>query len=178
MLYEHRNLNSRLDIQVEGEKVNIDPKVLFQRLFLIGMNTGLHIHTLFSYELCSYPPALFDAHGYMRVGDKSALFTALVKQDSSHPPSTHASSSHPDHVVDCGLLLHKVPWPQNATYGDIVKLYVKYAHRHYGANGTTVVTDRYNRQQAWLPDKDLSSFYQYGRAGLPPQPDNCIVGVV
>ena len=52
------NLNSKLRVAVGGEKVQIDPKVLFQRLLLIAINQGVDLVTVFNYELCAYPPIL------------------------------------------------------------------------------------------------------------------------
>ena len=56
------NLNSKLRLSVGGGGVQIDPKVLFQRLLLIAINQSVDLATVFNYELCAYPPSLFDAN--------------------------------------------------------------------------------------------------------------------
>ena len=48
-----KNLAQTCTITIEGETITIDPKVLFQRLFLIGTNQQLNPLEMFDYELCS-----------------------------------------------------------------------------------------------------------------------------
>ena len=64
-----RNFASIHYVTIEGEKIQIDPKLLFQRLVMVGMASD-DFNTLFDYELCSYPPSLFDNNILMRLGKK------------------------------------------------------------------------------------------------------------
>ena len=65
-------------VNVKGEMVKVDPKLLFQRVLLIGMNKVIELRSLFAYELYSFPPALFDEKVMMRTGEKSEMKTALL----------------------------------------------------------------------------------------------------
>ena len=55
------NLASAVYIAVDGEKIQIDPKQLYQRLLVAGIGS-VYLQTLFQYELCSYPSSLFDTN--------------------------------------------------------------------------------------------------------------------
>jgi hypothetical protein len=74
-------LASSLYVTVEGEKINIDPKHLYQRLVVAGSG-NTDSQTLFQYELCSYPPSLFDTNLFMHLPDKADLQSGLVKSGS------------------------------------------------------------------------------------------------
>ena len=65
-------------VKVDGESVQIDPQLLFQRLSLIATN-GTHDKpaSVFKYELCSHPPALFDAYSLPWTANKPSLAEAL-----------------------------------------------------------------------------------------------------
>ena len=65
-------------VKVDDESVQIDPQLLFQRLSLIATN-GTHDNpaSVFKYELCSHPPALFDAYSLPWTANKPSLAEAL-----------------------------------------------------------------------------------------------------
>ena len=63
-------------IKIDGEHINIDPQLLFQRL-MMAADTEDDPMKLFEYELCTYPPSLFDEGGLMRQANKSALADAI-----------------------------------------------------------------------------------------------------
>ena len=46
------------------------------------------------------------------------------------------------YVLDGGSLLHRIPWMQGESYGDIVQKYTDFTVRHYGP-GTMIVFDGY-----------------------------------
>ena len=52
-------LGLRSAIKINGESVQVDPQLLFQRLFTVG-NRFDGPSSLFRYELCSIPSALFE----------------------------------------------------------------------------------------------------------------------
>ena len=131
-------LASSTYITVDGERVEIDPKQLFQRLVVAGTGT-IDTQTLFTHELSSYPTALFDTSLLMRQPDKASLQKGLLKK----APSCVVSQCPADvvHVLDGGALLQRLPWPNQTTYADLANLYVQYVHRHY--NHAVVVFDGY-----------------------------------
>ena len=131
-------LASSTYITVDGERLEIDPRQLFQRLVVAGTGT-VDTQSLFTYELSSYPTALFDTSLLMRLPDKASLQTGLVKKVPlcvvSHCPDGVV------HVLDGGALLQRLPWPNQTTYANLSSLYVQYVHRHY--NHAVVVFDGY-----------------------------------
>ena len=59
-------------ITVEGERLEIDPKHLFQSPVVAGEET-VDTQILFTYELSSYPTSLFDSNLLMRLPDKASF---------------------------------------------------------------------------------------------------------
>ena len=53
-------LAAKSSVRVESDNVQVDPHLLLQRL-IIACNSAYDLRGLFSYELCSYPAALFDS---------------------------------------------------------------------------------------------------------------------
>ena len=68
-------------MSIDGNKVEIDPKNLYQRLLVAGIG-NIEPQVLFQYELCSYPLALFDTSLLMRAADKASLQNGLIKKAS------------------------------------------------------------------------------------------------
>lgn len=53
-------LDTKSEVKIDGVAVQIDPQLLFQRLTIAAKVTE-NLEDIFKYELCSYPPALFDS---------------------------------------------------------------------------------------------------------------------
>lgn len=121
-------LSSSNTIKVRDEVVHIDPQLLFQRLVTAGQCSD-NMAEVFQYELCSYPPALFESKFTPREASKSTLADALWK---CMPADTPVSTGNAQYILDGGALLHRVPWSKGDTYGDICQHYVKYVSKHYG----------------------------------------------
>ena len=135
---EVTTLASSTYITVEGERLEIDPKQLFQRLVVAGKET-IDTQILFTYELSSYPSSLFDSSLLVRLPDKASLQAASIKK-----VLLCVISQYPDdvmYVLDGGALLQKLPWPNQTTYANLSNLYVQYVHRHY--KPAVVVFDSY-----------------------------------
>ena len=62
-------------IKIDGITVQIDPQVPFQKSTLAAKTTD-NIRDVFKYELCSYPPALFDTSLLLREPQKPMLANA------------------------------------------------------------------------------------------------------
>ena len=71
--------------------------------------------TIFRYELCFHPPALFEANGLMRKANKPALADAIWSCDNPELQEPLA-----DDV------------PRAVTYDDITQVYKNYIERTYG----------------------------------------------
>lgn len=123
-----------------GERIEINPSHLYQRLLLMGVGE-IPLRELLQYELCSLPSSLFDNSLQMRTGDKAELIHHFMKLV---PASVilRLPKSGLQFVVDGGGLLHKFQWPKNSTYAEICQTYVRHIHNSYG-EGTLVVFDGY-----------------------------------
>ena len=62
--------------KVNNETIQIDPQLLFQRLITSGTRND-QLEEIFQFELCSYPPAIFEARYVMRPATKPALADAI-----------------------------------------------------------------------------------------------------
>ena len=114
-----------LGIQVDKEKVQINPTLLFSRLIAIVQREE-DINLYFNYELTTIPTSLFKDYA-MRKTAKAQLAKALL---SNVQPSERNTQLH--HVLDGGALIHRVKWQKGATYREIAKSYLSYVHQHYG----------------------------------------------
>ena len=142
--YVFRNRNqvitpeSKSTIKIDGEKVNIDPQLLFQRLVIAGTQ-ATNLLDAFQYELCSYPPALFETKHVLLKANKPALAKAiwdLIPQgDRPDKPSNC------QYVLDGGALLHRIPWQIGDTYKSILQRYTSYVKKRYGK--AVIVFDGY-----------------------------------
>ena len=61
-------MSSKTKIDKKNE-IEIDPALLFQRLLVANAST-ISPNDVFSYELCSYPPAIFESPIMLRKADK------------------------------------------------------------------------------------------------------------
>ena len=131
-------LGSRSTLKIKGEHVNIDPQLLFQRLLTVRERCG-DVTSLFQYELCTYPAALFQSSFLPLQPNKVVLADYLcksMKEEQRNP------SGDVQYVLDGGALLHLVPWPRGSTYESVSHLYVMYVTQKYG--GAAIVFDGYN----------------------------------
>ena len=62
-----------------GENVPIDYQLLFQRLLTIAGREDLQLESALSFELSTFPAALFDEDHPMRTANKPALAEAIWK---------------------------------------------------------------------------------------------------
>jgi len=150
-------LDSKSVLKIEGATIQIDPQLLFQRLIIAAKMTN-SIENVFKYELCSYPPALFDSMQMLRQPQKTALANAIWSELS------HVSLEIPKEVqfvLDGGSLLQRIPWTQGKTYGEICTAYTDYVAKKYGE--AIVVFDGYET----LSTKDMAHKRRSkGRSGV------------
>jgi hypothetical protein len=122
------NLASSVYVSVDGEKIQIDPKQLYQRLLVAGIGT-IDLQILFQYELCSYPSSLFDTKLFMRLAVKSDLLNGLVKDVPACV--TKELPIRVTYVLDGGALLQRLPWAKSTSYANICQQYIAYVCNHY-----------------------------------------------
>jgi len=117
----------------------IDPQLLFQRLSTAGSRCD-DLTDVFKYELCSYPPALFQTSYILLEADKPALAEAIWKQLPLAVRNT-VLPQNVQYVLDGGALLHRIPWNSGETYERISSHYVRYVGDRYG--NAVIVFDGY-----------------------------------
>ena len=131
-------LGSRPTVNSKGEHVNIDPQLLFQRLLTVRERCD-DVTSLFQYELCTYPAALFESSSLHLQPNKAVLADCIWK---SMKEKQRNPSGDVQYVLDGGALLHRIPWPRGSTYESVSHLYVRYVTQKYGA--VAIVFDGYN----------------------------------
>ena len=135
----------KLSVKIDGEDIQIDPQLLFQRLITVINQSPDELESAFKYELCSYPSALFDSSLLLREADKPALadHDAIWKICETHASANNLiiSWNNIQYVLDGGALLQRIPWSRGSTYQDIFNQYTEYVARKYA--NAIVVFDGY-----------------------------------
>ena len=106
--------------------------------------------SLFQYELCTYPAALFESSSLPLQPNKAVLadyLWKLTKEEQRNP------NGDVQYVLDGGALLPRVQWPRGSTYESVSHLYVRYVTQKYGA--ATIVFDGYNDDPTTKDDTHL-----------------------
>ena len=114
-------LGSQTAVMIQGEAVQVDSQLLFQRLSIVACN-GDDAAEAFRYELCSYPPALFESPQLLRQANKASLADAMwdiVKE--SQPESAPKLDVH--YIVDGGALLQHLPWRHGDLFETICQMF-------------------------------------------------------
>ena len=124
-------------INVRGEKVVVNPSILFNRITCI-LSTSSELDTFLQYELALQPPSLF-LDGQLRKTTKSVLGTMIKSLVSS----LNTIPDYSKFVLDGGHLLYSVIWPQPANYQEVCASYKSYILNRYKV-GATVVFDGYD----------------------------------
>ena len=130
-----KSLGSRATVTIKGETVRVDPQLIFQRLITADERLANDPKSLFEYELCSHPPALFETPFLPLKANKASLADVLwkaMKEEQLQP------SGDVRYVLDGGALLHRIPWPRGFTFDGVSELYVNYVTQKYGANAVIV----------------------------------------
>jgi len=125
-------------VKIKGDTVQIDPNLLFQRLVTAGTRYG-GLEEVFKFELCSYPPALFESQLLMNPANKPILADSLWDETIASAPKPPEDVHF---VLDGGALLHRIPWTKGSTWDDILNSYIRHVSLKYGR--ATVVFDGYS----------------------------------
>ena len=123
------------------------------------MRTEQQLHNIFKFELCSYPPEIFEAKLVLRPANKPALADAIW---ALVPAVVVGPTCKSQYILDGGSLLHRIPWHCGTTYNDICQQYTNYVTRHCGY--AIIVFDGYLEE---LSTKDSAHQRRTGcRTGL------------
>ena len=66
-------------VKIRDEEVHVDGQLIFQRLVTAGTRCD-ELSSVFSFELCTYLPALFESKYSMRLANKATSADALLVQ--------------------------------------------------------------------------------------------------
>ena len=115
-MFRRKNQANTMDmkssIKIDGNTVQIDPQLLFQRLVLAAKATQ-DLEAVFKYELCSYPLALFESPFLLHEAQKPLLTDAIWSLLQT--PNISAVSGQVQYVLDEGVLLQRIPWKKGVT---------------------------------------------------------------
>ena len=129
-------------VKVDEKEITIDPQLLFQRLISVakGYVQVDDLDTFFSYELCTYPPSIFESAHLLRDAKKS-VFAAEIQKAAKVDCNFTPKENKIKYVLDGGSLLARLPWPRGTTYETLCDMYVNYVTVKYGE--CVVVFDGY-----------------------------------
>ena len=123
---------------MDGTAVRLDPQLLYQRL-VVAAKAIVDIESVFKYELCSYPPALFDNHLLLREPQKPVLANNIwALMNTSSLPEIQGRVQY---VLDGGALIRHIPWIRGSTYKNVCTLYTDCVRTKYG--NAIVIFDGY-----------------------------------
>lgn len=123
--------------------IEVDPALLFQRMMTVATGGELNLEDVMCYELCAYPPALFESLSILRKPDKSQLAHAILKYtDTLRMEEVEEIQCTDQYVLDGGSLLHRISWRQNETYDSIANSYADFTLKTYGKS--IIVFDGYS----------------------------------
>lgn len=117
--------DSKSAVKIDDKEAQIDPLLLFQRLITAGSQAN-DLPNALIYELCNYPPALFEGKGKLLKAVNPQLADAIW----SVVPHNPASCKNITYVLDGGALLHCIPWQLGETYDKILQDYTRYVTKH------------------------------------------------
>ena len=100
-------LGTKSSVKIDGDSVHVDPQLLFHLLTIVA-KALYDLESVFKFELCSYPPALFDSSMLLREPQKPVLadaIWALLK-----PGSLLEIKGDVQYVLDGGALIQRISW--------------------------------------------------------------------
>lgn len=99
-------LDTKATVKLDGVILQIDPQLLFHRLTIAAKVSDKN-EDVFKYELCSYPPALFDSSLLLTELQKLVVANAIWDSLMQDSPGI---SGEVQFVLDGGSLLLCIPW--------------------------------------------------------------------
>ncbi|KAJ8874153.1 hypothetical protein PR048_024995 [Dryococelus australis] len=115
------------------KNIYIDPTLLFQRMMTFATVGDMNLADVLNYELCAYPPVLFESRNLSRQADKPQLARAILdKCGNLCTPTVPETQANVQYVLDGGSLLHYVPWKPGDTYQNIANSYANFTFHNYG----------------------------------------------
>ena len=75
-------METKTTVRNMGEDLQVGPQLLFQHLVTAGLQCDELIE-VFTYELCAFPPALFESKSGMQVAQKTSLCCPVCSDEGS-----------------------------------------------------------------------------------------------
>ena len=100
------NLASKNSVRIKDDIVQIDPNLMFQRLASSAAKSDDGLKETLKFELCTFPPALFDNTGIMKQPKKAQLAETLLQLIGSKDLRLPGEVQY---VLDGRALLYKIP---------------------------------------------------------------------
>ena len=155
-------MSTKPTVKIGGERVSVDPQLLFQRLLHVAGGDLSKLEEIFKHELTALPSSLFDDSGFMRGSSKHLLAKHLwdasegCKQQMLRTEDAH-------YILDGGSLIHQLSWLRATSYKYLAERYVEYVKRSYphaiavfdGYFGGPSPKDMAHVQRSTLPGRDV-----------------------
>ena len=89
-------MGHKFSASVDGETIQVDPQLLFQRLIMVAGRVTENVEDIFKHELCGYRASLFDSSGLVREANKPLLADAVwtVGRGTEMPASEEDGMCH------------------------------------------------------------------------------------
>lgn len=155
------NMSAKSACQLKDTTIPVDPKLLFQRLTTVAGVIMEESDDAMEYELCSFPPALFDSSGVPLEARKPAIRDAVCAFCKGSAERTDLPHEDIAYVLDGGSLLHRLNWTRGLSIGAIVSESCKLVDSKYGS--CYVVFDGYNEEPS---TKDVTHMRRNGSSGV------------
>ena len=124
---------SKHKVKVDEEKVQIDRALLFQRLSIIAVREHPNMTDIMTYEIYTFPPALFKSNREFRDANKACLADAIWKIANATQGECEILCSN--YVIDGGWLLQKIPWETKVTYEVVCNVIQNFGKGHIVFDG-------------------------------------------
>ena len=122
-----------------NERPVVDTNVIFSRAMCLISSGQLDIKTIFSHELCSFPPSLFHQNGEPRYCTTKSTLKNMLERTVSR-----RSSLSPDYIIiDACALLWTISWPSAGSVKDFADLVMAKVCSYATSAHVYVVFDRY-----------------------------------
>ena len=117
-----------------GTQIQVDPRLLFQLLITASQSPD-DMSAIFKYELCTYPPTLFDSSLMLLKPQKPLTLAEAIW--AKHPSDATGPKDEEQYFLD------RIPRPREfRKYREICDMYFQYVTRKYVA--PVVIFDGYN----------------------------------
>ena len=116
-------MESKCSVEIGDRIVSVDPQLLFQ-CFNIAGSMCENLSDVFTYELCSFPPVLFETANVLLPAYKPSLSAAMWK--SIPAQNNIIIPDHTYYILDGGYFLHHIPWKLDESFYSICMNYIKY----------------------------------------------------